>query len=239
MKKLILMMLCAVVFAGSVQAVIRTVSVDCGSGYSNPWYDPPIGDLQDLYVGSAVAPDDGDVWNRTFWHYDAGWAVLFQGVEQGEVVASDGVLTPLEIETGATGIFEYAGSHDMMKDYYYAHGGATSDIVITGLVPESTYDLYLYGNGDSGVQGTIFDFGGVTTGTTGEGEFGGAFVLGQNYVTYTLDSDINGVIAGVYTTNGATDYGILNGLQIRGDILPEPATMCLLGIGALLLRKRR
>ena len=102
----------------------------------------------------------------------------------------------------------------------------------------AAFTLVLYGAGDSVGQGDTFGLAGGTGGnsaatltTTGNDRniFNG---IGDAYNTYTGTVGAGGTLTVSVTTNGTSEYGPLDGLQLEEVGVPEPATW--LG-GALLL----
>ena len=59
---------------------------------------------------------------------------------------------------------------------------------------------------------------------------------GINYVRFLTMSDAAGTIRGTFE-GGATKFGALNGIQITP--IPEPATLSLLALGAILTGRRK
>ena len=121
---------------------------------------------------------------------------------------------------------------------------------ISGLANSTSYDIYLYGAYDSRTSivnfATDFTIGGVTKtaqALTSEPTTldGTGWIENDHYVKFSVTSSSSGVITGTVSNhddndpNTTGDYGILSGMQI----VPEPATMSLLGIGGLLALVRR
>lgn len=118
-------------------------------------------------------------------------------------------------------------------------------------VPVGTYTIILYGVNSTSTKGASFTLssgtavGGVTQTVGGpEGSPASSFVLGDNYVEYVnVQPDINGNINGTWTgDNAPTDEGYFNGIQITSQVVPEPSTIGLLGLGAaamVAMRRRR
>lgn len=114
-------------------------------------------------------------------------------------------------------------------------GTGVATITYTGLVGNSEYTLSLIGGRASGGED------GVVTVTTGTGT-GGALLNNGTVLNFAVTSDASGSIAftfneGVNTSNpfnGST----LNAMSITG-VVPEPGSMALLGLGGLLIARRR
>jgi len=120
-----------------------------------------------------------------------------------------------------------------------------------GSVPVGTYTVVLYGVNFAGTKGASFTLssgtavGGLTQTLGGpEGSPANSFVLGDNYVEFVnVQPDGSGNISGTWTgDNAPTDEGFFNGVQIVQQVVPEPSTIGLLGLGAaamLAVRRRR
>ena len=108
---------------------------------------------------------------------------------------------------------------------------------ISGLVANSTYDLYLYGSaGNNTVKGKFTI--GATTITSNTGWVPGTFSPSTAAFT-SIQSNGSGVITGTVYDGGAAS--VFNGFQISGAV-PEPSTWALLAIGlttVMALRRRR
>ena len=222
----LLAMLSLFTFASS--AIAFVVNVDCQ--YNNDEYGHV------TFEGTAAVPDSGTYWNQLS---------LVAG-ELIDAVASDGS-TPTAVDITAentVGAYHQDNNaNDLLDDYWFDNTVVAKNITISGLLPSTGYTLYMYGNetNTGGVsEGCTFTFGGLTQTALGAAAVPippNPWVLGNDHVIFTLTSDASGQIVGTY--GGDSAYNRWNGMQIVG-VVPEPATMCLLGLGALgLLRKKR
>jgi len=111
--------------------------------------------------------------------------------------------------------------------------GVSGTLTLTGLAP-TDYNIYLIANGGYQNQyGGTFTIGGVSR--TSAGSQYTSWQEGSNYVRFTnLTPDINNQIAVNFAPyNG---YFIFNGFQL--EVLPEPSSAMLLGLGGLLVWRR-
>jgi hypothetical protein len=118
------------------------------------------------------------------------------------------------------------------------HLWADDSGVIGGLNDGSTYDIYLYGGPWDG-NGTVFTVDGVATSiqTFNSWESLAEIKEGEEYALFSGVSPVGGEIG--FNIGVAGDGNAwLSGIQVV-EVVPEPATMLMLGAGALFLRKKK
>jgi len=239
-RYLFFMALCAMSIIASSTAMAQTMNVDFGST------DGASG----AYVGTAVAPDLGTVWNGVT---PAANVTTFATYTSDALVDSLGNPTAATVTVNNSWVYDGAADSaiapTLMWDYAFSQSaGATANFTfsIDGLTPGGIYDLYLYS--DTGAQRTTFDIGGDiknVVNTSAQSTWN----LGGNYQLYSGLTAAGGSIAvTVYgndvdpiTLEGAF-YGVVNGFQVVA--VPEPSTIILLatglfGIIAFAWRKRK
>ena len=222
--------------ATPAHASLISVYGDIGTINSGPVYGDAAGDI---YDGSGPVPTPGGT--GTTWN-GIGDNALHTGL-----LDSTGGSTSITFQTN--GSMQVAGGTPdpgLMSDDEYT--GGTADFTFTN-VPDSFagYDLYLYSDNGGGYATTFT----ITVGTAatatatsgpapGAGINPGVFVLNDNYVVLTGLHPTLGVLSGTFADVRVGDgggFGILNGFQLVE--LPEPASLSLLGLGSLLMLRRR
>ena len=138
---------------------------------------------------------------------------------------------------------------DVFSDAFKQSGSA-GDITLTlsGLDANTTYSLtsFHHDNGETGGDNTglLTATGSTvapvpilqtnqTTNTVANG--------GPGQETYDIVTDGSGVASVTFnrTTIGGPNEGFINGISLDLDVIPEPASLALLGLGGLLLLPRR
>lgn len=231
------------------------INVDIqGANGGGPGFNLNVG----TYTGQAV-PVTGTTWN----------GVAYQGVVSSTLVDDQGTATDVNFwsqanlsewsyDAGGGGVNLPAEA--LMADYAFANGSNNrftlfSNVADGGtglqLTAASTWDVYVYMQGDSAGQGatlTLNYAGGASSvaSTTGNGPWNGTFVEGGNYVkfsgvsprAYTVSGTNNGFeFDFVWGLNGGSAAGI-NGIQLVQ--VPEPGSVALLGgAGMLAIFRRR
>ena len=220
------------------------------------------------YSGAAHIGSDGDVWNNPDWAGIAGSTTLFSGVTLVDSTGADnGVLATMTSlfntntaawndgsfsrYSGQTGGSATSGLMDMVvkSDYDYANGIVnTHTLTITGLAANSAVTVYVYGAGNSSSTGGVWSLDAVNGGDSATIKYDGsptgldvtlAGSQGLSWEALSGTTDALGNLTIVATGgNGGTWWQTyMNGIQI--DVVPEPATMLLLALGGLTLRKRK
>jgi hypothetical protein len=232
--------------AGSVLAVGLQTAALAQTGLIN-FYADPSGTT--AVTGPAVVGNSGDVWNGlTSANGTISDAVNSLGAASGVSLTQSGAGGSSDVmqnngQTSATALLE--SSYWNLS--YWGNGPITT--TITGLTPDTDYDLYVYmtgrGAGSGGtatwVDGTGTTIVGTTDCTANTQE--ASFNLGENYALLVGESDGTGKIVFAETADPSGDAAwAWNGLQIEaGSAVPEPGTIALgmMGAAALLLRRRK
>ena len=233
--------LCATAILGwTTQSQAAIISFDI-NGY-NSGSDPfPI-----TYSGAASIGTVGDFWNNvvvnnnTVSSFTATSLKLVDGVTVTPV--SFFVSTPTgNLNADSVAGVSFQATNDLLNNYIFATSSALT-FTLSGLVANSTYDLYLYGSAAGGAKG-VFTVGVTTiTSNTGWAPTGtNAAIIYPSTAAFTsITSNGSGVITGtVYNAGDATAF---NGFQISGAVVPEPTTWAMLAIGlttVMALRRRR
>ncbi len=176
-----------------------TINVDFGNG--------------PLQTGSAAAPAAGGLWNRATTTNSAG---------TGPLVSSTNAVTPVQLafdslsqfsnnntaaEIGSNGQFK-----SLMQDYFYT--SQSKNFTLSGLDPQKSYDLYLYGQGDGVGQDSLFTFSDQLANTTYDSpNNNGQLLEGVEYVLFRgKKSDATGQLAFIFSGWGGV--GGFNGFQL-------------------------
>lgn len=142
---------------------------------------------------------------------------------------------------------------DTGRDYIFNTGNVITESRLTGLDTsgDTTYDLYVITSNVwfNGWQDIVVTHGGgVTTKSTSADAppdtaqyLGGDLVEGRQYSVFTgLTPDGNGEIGiDIDGFEGAAGDKYYSGLQIVANVIPEPGSVSLLGLGGLLLAVRK
>jgi len=190
------------------------------------------------YTGAAVVGTAGDYWN--FLNHGNGTNVAL------EDSASDATSMTLTWQGGdATAPFDYGFEFtayaDLMAGYLY--NTSLQVMNVDGLTPDTSYDLYIYTQGDSASDGREIQVsvnGGSDYSTGPTVSSASTFILGQNYLDIAVTSDGSGQLSIATTPTLEAD---INGFQLvqTDSATPEPSTLGLLaaGLAGMVWLKRR
>lgn len=195
-------------------------------------------------AGVAQATDYSGIINYAFWGApDSGqgviggtnayWNQIFaSGTTSGDLTSTG---DPTGITFSDTSPLSFQGPADAfvpLLTHYLLTGGVATETLHN--VQPGSYDLYLYGqNGTYNGRGAVFTFDGVSESAINRNGSGTAFVEGANYVVFTnITLASAGSITFTYAGGpGVGGEGNFNGLQLQ--LVPEPSTCLLFGLGAI------
>lgn len=166
--------------------------------------------------GAAILGSAGDQWNGINGSSGSGISLI----------NSDGTATPVKMMFGSGGgynVFNYGGSTPfaggpeaaLMETYLY-NGGVPQTITLSGLAPNTAYNVVLYNAANISAAGrtTYFTVNTNTLSSTWNGT-SSTFIPGVDYVYFPEAwPDASGTLAITYTGNGSAE-GDLNGFQIQ------------------------
>jgi hypothetical protein len=188
-------------------------------------------------TGAAAVGSTGDKWNGISAGASGGPVSLFDTTG-----ASTSVTLSYDTSGGnsVTSVAQNTQPNpNLMNDYLFNNAGGNITVTLGNLLPNSTYDLYIYlasnDGGSSGARSALATANG--TGATATGNPQSTFLAGQNYVLLATTSTSSGIIniteSDLSPPNSTTEVD-MNGLQIEGAFAPVPEPTTIIA-GALLL----
>lgn len=197
---------------------VSTVEGPTGAFGNSDWVNVPAAD-----AGTATDDDTGI---SVTWDAGAGtWASTGRGEENNTAPAGD--------------------ARDLMTGYLDTGGDAATGTVVNvaGLTPGAPYQLVVYHNGGVTGRGGNYivsgaDAGNATQSYVDSAAFTGTFVAEEDFQVFNGISAADGTFTlTALPTTGEPARAPLNGIEII--LVPEPATLGLLGLGGLGLLARR
>ena len=186
------------------------------------------------------------------------WNII-SGYSGSSLLDSAGITTGIGYTTSFTerrgiSVDSAGGDLEIARTYMQDFGkGGTNTITINGLDIGGTYDLWLVSVANSGAGTEYYRGDYITSNVTSSPSTQSivssprnitTFVAGQNFVLFDdIVADINGMIiitaaAANLTEAPGDEYRFgLNGFQI--EQVPEPSSLALLGLGGLMMLRRR
>jgi endoglucanase len=166
--------------------------------------------------GAAVLGSAGDQWNGINGSSGSGISLNY----------SDGTASPVKMAFSSGGgfnVFDYGGSTpfaggadaNLMQTYLY-NNGVSQTITLSGLTPNTLYNVVLYNAANTSAAGrtTFFTVNSSTLSSTWNGT-SSTLVPGVDYVYFSAAvSDALGNMSISYTGNGSVE-GDINGFQIQ------------------------
>ncbi len=242
----------ACLFGTATLASAATINVDL-EGYRGPEVAPT------TFVGTGAA-GGGTVFNGLSpTNYSDGSASTTTGDNQtfssvGGLLDSNGVATPVKFSIGPVGVDNQAGapgatsSSALFNDYVFnnsAGNGSTANFTISGLAPNSPYQLYLY----AGFANAVNLGGATVTGGTFQSftqPMGSIYTAGNTELftgTTNAAGDITGTLGD--NPNYAAGTNVLAGFSLDATAVPEPGSvvaiigLCGMGLFGVAIRRRR
>ncbi len=233
MRKLVLSAAVALALSTSAYAQQFNIDLSTTTGDSAPAPDA-------AYAGAA---GQAGAWNNITDAAAAG-AALFDiaNAATAATISLDGGF--MGAFTGANSDATIAGSNaELLLDDGWDPSGLDGVITVSGLLP-GTYSVYLYGLApDSVTDLTQFSVNGSVEG--GFVNVGGAIGPADSFLdtylvptTHAIFTKTIGVAEDLIINvgNRGGEFETVNGIQI---VIPEPGSICLLGLGALAMFRRR
>jgi endoglucanase len=166
--------------------------------------------------GAAVLGTAGDQWNGI--NVNSGSGISLSN--------ADGSASPVKLTFTSAGGYDansfggstpFAGTphNNLMQDYLYT-GGAPQTITLSGLAPNSMFDLVLYNAADNGAAGrtTYFTVNGIPQSSTWIGT-SSSLIAGVDYVEFSSAlSDASGKLVISYNGDGNLE-GDIDGFQVQ------------------------
>ncbi len=175
--------------------------------------------------GAAVLGTAGDQWNGIDVSSGTGIPLKYAN-------GSNSPVTMTFTSGGGYDVNSYGGStpfastaYDALAEDYLYNGGTLQTITLSGLTPNSTYDLIAYNAADGNAAGrtTVFTVNANTQARVWDGS-SSTLIAGVNYVEFpSAASDASGTLSLTYSGIGNAE-GDINGFQIQ-TVLNTPLTI--------------
>jgi len=202
------------------------VNVDI-NGYG-PGGDAPAGN-SDTYSGAARVGETGDFWNSVAVADQNLSGVAAPNLKLANGLTNTAVCFSLSKIGGGSINGDRAGNlNPLLNDYVYILDASTNGFMITGLVPNATYDLYCYCHVGTGYCPGRFVINGVAYDSNDK-----AFAPGDNgdcAVCAGITADGSGAITGGFCKVNPGSAAVFNGFQIEGTFPRRQADIVSLDI---------
>jgi aryl-phospho-beta-D-glucosidase BglC (GH1 family) len=196
--------------AGLLQAQLIDVGFNESSSASSGVTGPNPGPTMS---GAAVLGTAGDQWNGI--NVSSGSGISLINADGSSSAVTMSFTSGGGYDTGGSTPFAGTSYDALMEDYLY-NDGISQIITLSGLVPNSSYNLVVYNAADFNAAGRTTYF--TVNGNTQSSVWNGAsntLIAGVDYVDFpSALSDGSGNLVITYTGNGSTE-GDIDGFQIQ------------------------